>query len=218
MSHKSKTILWSGMGLSLLALVIALRLFAVWATTLPLDVPVRLDQGNTIDLPVKVRTLEFDTLAVVFSTAELPLYTVRKLSGGQVWENEQWVEYPPVPMTLAWKLSTPAGELLAEGQGSVAQELTSYGSEEITRFVAHIPLQPGDYRLQVSVQTPDVRFAEVATRLAIVAEGKGKTWQSSIAWWGSIISGVLMIPLAIICGLLALHHFTRWRYGAPSAD
>lgn len=218
MSHKSKVILWAGMGLSLLLLIVVLRLFTVWATTLPLDVPVRLDQAGTLDFPIEARTLEFETLAVVFSTDELPLYTVRKLSGGPIWENEQWVEYPPAPMTLAWKLLTPAGELLSEGQGSVGKELTSYGSNEITRAVANIPMEPGDYRLQVNVLTPDARFGEVATRLAIVAEGKGKTWQSSIAWWGSIISGVLLIPLMVVCGLLALHHFTRWRYGAPAAD
>ncbi|TBU81221.1 hypothetical protein DNK06_08925 [Pseudomonas daroniae] len=218
MSHKSKAILWAGMGLSLLLSVVVLRLFSVWATTLPLDVPVRLDEGATLDLPVKARTLEFDTLAVVFSTGELPLYTVRKLSGGPIWENEQWVEYPPAPMTLGWKLLTPAGELLSAGQGDIGQELTSYGSDEITRAVARIPMEPGDYRLQVTALTPDARFAEVATRLVFVAQGKGETWQSGVAWWGSIISGVLLIPLMVICGLLTLHHFTRWRYGAPAAD
>lgn len=218
MSHKSKAILWAGLGLSLLLLVIVLRLFSVWATTLPLDVPIRLDEGATQDLPVKVRTLEFDTLAVVFSTDELPLYTVRKLSGGPIWENEQWVEYPPAPMTLAWKLLTPAGELVSEGQGSVGDELTSYGSNEITRAVSRIPVQTGDYRLQVSVLTPDERFGEVATRLVVVAQGKGQTWQSGVAWWGSILSGILLIPLMVICGLLTLHNFTRWRYGAPAAD
>lgn len=88
-SFKSKAILWGSFGLSLLLSVVMLRLFSLWATTLPLDVPVRLDQGSTLDLPIKVRTLEFDTLAVVFSTGELPLYTVRKLSGGPIWENEQ---------------------------------------------------------------------------------------------------------------------------------
>ncbi|UCJ17656.1 hypothetical protein K5Q02_04545 [Pseudomonas sp. MM211] len=218
MSHKSKAILWASMGLSLLLLVVTLRLFSVWATTLPLDVPVRLDQDSTLEFPVKVRTLEFDTLAVVFSTGELPLYTVRKLSGGPIWENEQWVEYPPAPMTVAWKLLTPAGERVSEGQGDVGQELTSYGSDEITRAVARIPMEPGDYRLQVNVLTPDARFAEVATRLVVVAQGKGQTWQSGVAWWGAIISGVLLIPLMVICGLLTLHHYTRWRYGAPAAD
>lgn len=218
MSHKSKAILWASVGLSLLLSVIALRLFSVWATTLPLDVPVRLDEGATLEFPVKARTLEFDTLAVVFSTDELPLYTVRKLSGGPIWENEQWVEYPPAPMTLAWKLRTSAGELVSAGQGDVAQELTSYGSNEITRAVSHIPMEPGDYNLEVNVLTPDARFGEVATRLVIVAEGKGRTWQSNVAWWGSIISGVLLIPLMVICGLLTLHNFTRWRYGVPAAD
>lgn len=218
MSHKSKAILWGSMGLSLLLLIVGLRLFTVWATTLPLDVPVRLDKGETLELPVKVRTLEFDMLAVVFSTGELPLYTVRKLSGGPIWENEQWVEYPPAPMTLAWKLFTPAGELVSEGQGEVGKELVSYGSDEITRAVSRIPLEPGDYRLQVRAATPDPRFGEVATRLVFVAEGKGKTWQSGVAWWSSMLSGVLLIPLVLICGLLTLHHFTRWRYGAPSAD
>jgi hypothetical protein len=211
-------ILWASVGLSLLLLIVVLRLFATWATTLPLDVAVRLDKADPLDLPVKVRTLEFDTLAVVFSTDELPLYTVRKLSGGPIWENEQWVEYPPAPMTLEWKLLMPSGEQLSQGQADVGRELTSYGSNEITRMLAHVPVQPGDYRLQVKVLTPDARFGEVATRLVMVAEGKGKTWQSSIAWWGSILSGVLMIPLVVICGLLTLHHFTRWRYGAPAAD
>jgi hypothetical protein len=218
LSHKGKAVLWGSAGLSLLLLVVALRLFFVWATTLPLDAPVRLDQGETVELPVKVRTLEFDTLAVVFSTGELPLFTVRKLSGGPIWENEQWVEYPPAPMTLAWKLFTPAGELVSEGQGSVADELTSYGRDEITRAVARIPLQPGDYQLQVKALTPDARFGEVKTRLVFVAAGKGQTWESGVALWGSIISGVLLIPLVIICGLLTLHHFVRWRYGAPAAD
>ncbi|WP_070885703.1 hypothetical protein [Pseudomonas argentinensis] len=218
MSHKSKAILWGSVGLSLLLLVVALRLFFVWATTLPLDAPVRLDKGETVELPVKVRTLEFDTLAVVFSTGELPLFTVRKLSGGPIWENEQWVEYPPAPLTLAWKLLTPAGDLVSEGQGSLGAELTSYGSDEITRAVAQIPMQPGDYRLQVRVLDPDGRFGEVATRLAFVAPGKGQTWETAVAWWGSVLSGVLVIPLVIICGLLTLHHFVRWRYGAPSAD
>jgi len=218
LSHKSKAIIWGSMGLSLLLLVVVLRLFFVWATTLPLDVPVRLDKGDTLDLPVKVRTLEFDTLAVVFSTGELPLFTVRKLSGGPIWENEQWVEYPPAPMTLAWKLLTPGGELLSEGQGDVGKELISYGSDEITRAVTRIPMQPGDYRLQVTVLNPDARFGEVATRLVFVAEGRGKTWQSGVAWWGSVLSGVLLIPLILICALLTLHHYTRWRYGAPTAD
>nr|WP_312231032.1 hypothetical protein [Pseudomonas sp.] len=218
MSHKCKAVLWGSAGLSLLLLVVALRLFFVWATTLPLDAPVRLDKGETVELPVKVRTLEFDTLAVVFSTGELPLFTVRKLSGGPIWENEQWVEYPPAPMTLAWKLLTPAGELASEGQGSLGEELTSYGSDQITRAVARIPMQPGEYRLQVQVRNPDPRFGEVDTRLAFVAAGKGQTWQSGVAWWGSILSGVLLIPLVIICGLLTLHHFIRWRYGEPAAD
>lgn len=218
MSHKSKAIVWGSMGLSLLLLIVVLRLFTVWATTLPLDVPVRLDRGDTLDLPVKVRTLEFDMLAVVFATDELPLFTVRKLSGGPIWENEQWVEYSPATMTLAWKLLTPAGELLAEGQGNVGQELVSYGSDEITRAVMRIAMEPGDYRLQVTVATPDARFGEVATRLVFVAEGKGKTWQSGVAWWSSVLSGVLLIPLVLICGLLTLHHFTRWRYGTPTAD
>ncbi|MBD9655248.1 MULTISPECIES: hypothetical protein [unclassified Pseudomonas] len=218
MSHKSKALLWGGVGLSLLVLVVAFRLFFVWATTLPLDAPVRLDKGETVELPVKVRTLEFDTLAVVFSTGELPLFTVRKLSGGPIWENEQWVEYPPAPMPLAWKLLTPAGELVSEGQGSLGEELTSYGSDQITRAVARIPMQPGEYRLQVQVRNPDPRFGEVDTRLAMVAAGKGQTWQSGVAWWGSILSGVLLIPLVIICGLLTLHHFIRWRYGEPAAD
>lgn len=218
MSHKSKAILWGSIGLSLLLSIVGLRLFTVWATTLPLDVPVRLDKGETLELPVKVRTLEFDMLAVVFSTGELPLFTVRKLSGGPIWENEQWVEYPPAPMTLAWKLFTPGGELVSEGQGEVGKELVSYGSDQITRAVARIPMEPGDYRLQVRAATPDPRFGEVATRLVFVAEGKGRTWQSGVAWWSSIISAVLLIPLVLICGLLTLHHFTRWRYGAPSAD
>ena len=218
MSHKSKLILWAGLAVTLLLAALGLRLFTVWATTLPLDVPVHLEKGETLDVPVEVRTLEFDTLAVVFSTAELPLFTVRKLSGGPIWENEQWVEYPPAPMTLGWKLLSPAGELISEGQGQVAQELTSYGSDQITRAVARIPMQPGDYRLQVTVLTPDARYAEQSTRLAFVAEGKGKTWQSAVAWWGSLLSGIVLIPLVFICALLALHHFTRWRYGAPSAD
>lgn len=218
MSHKSKALLWGGLGLSLLVLVVAFRLFFVWATTLPLDAPVRLDQGESVELPVETRTLEFDTLAVVFSTAELPLFTVRKLSGGPIWENEQWVEYPPAPLTLAWKLLTPSGELLSEGQGSLGDELTSYGSDQITRAVARIPMQPGDYRLQVQVLNPDARFGEVDTRLVFVAAGKGQTWQSGVAWWGSIVAGVLLIPFVIICGLLALHNFIRWRYGEPAAD
>lgn len=218
MSYKSKTFLWASIGGILLLFIVGLRLFSVWATTLPVDVPIRLDSKDELDLPVQIRTLEFDTLAIVFSTAELPLFTVRKLSGGQIWENETWVEYPPAPMTLQWKLSTREGDFVAEGEGSVGKELTSYGSNEITREVSHIPVAPGEYRLQVNVLTPDARFAEVPTRLAMVAEGKGRTWQSSVAWWGSLLSGMLLIPIVFICGLIALYHFTRWRYGTSTDD
>jgi hypothetical protein len=218
LSHRGKTILWASIGGFLLAVVVVLRLFSVWATTLPLDMPIHLDRKEAVNVPIKVRTPEFDTLAVVFSTAELPLFSVRKLSGGQIWENEQWVEYPPAPMSFAWKLSTPAGELLSEGQGSVGQEVTSYGTDQITRTVARLPVTPGDYRLQINVLTPDARFAEVSTRLALVAEGRGKTWQTSVAWWGSLLSGMLLIPVILICALVALYHFTRWRYGQPRID
>lgn len=218
MSHKSKMTMWASIcGLLLLTLV-GLRFFTVWATTLPLDVPIRLDQHEVIEHPITVRTPEFDMLAVVFSTAEHPLFTVRKLSGGPIWENEEWVEYPPLPMTLGYRITTPDGKLVTEGQGTINQELTSYGSDEITRAVASVPLEPGDYLLRLEVLTPDARFAENATRVAFVAEGRGKTWQSSVAYWGALFSGLVLIPLAFICLLITLFHFSRWRYGPSRPD
>jgi hypothetical protein len=186
-------------------------LFPIWSkaiTKQPLDVPIALSPKGSVDTAVRVLIPEVYELNLVFERAGHQYEELTALLG--TWGYRDGKPIPSgVRVPMRWSLANSStGAVVAAG------EIDSFGSSawsaaNVYRKLAGISVPPGNYKFNAQVLRDVPELAQIKSRLAMkLRPTASSTWQTSLVWWGSLASFLLVWPAIAVLSLLLL-----WRAG-----
>ncbi len=174
-----------------------------WITATPLQAPIALAAGAVVEREVAIRVPEHYRLQLVFESDRLPRDGLRALL-----ENRTCPGCGGVP--LRWSFVDERGRVAAAGSTDT-MGVTAWSASAFYRDVAPVRLAVGRYRFRAEVPREVPGLREVRASVALHGIPKASsTWQITLAWWGSLLTPLLVVPLL---GLLAVYLlWSRWRW------
>ncbi|UVE16325.1 DUF5625 family protein [Pseudomonas sp. LS44] len=198
----SIAILWS----------VLFTIWTKWIRTIPLNEEITLIAGSTIEKEVRIVIPELYRVNFLFDRTGAPDKDLRSLVGN--WGALRGKVIPSgVIIPIQWSLhSSKNGAVVA------TDTINSFGSAGYTsnnfyRPAGHFKAPTGRYFFKATILRDVPEFKNIKTRISLEPiPGFSSTWQLTLAFWGDIVTVLLVLPIALVLGLLLLWRASRAFY------
>ena len=183
-----------------------------WIRTSPLNEEITLIAGSSIEKEVRIVIPESYTVNLLFDRTGAPDKDLSALIGD--WRTVKGKVIPSgVIVPVQWSLhSSKNGAVVATdtidtfGNGG-------YTSNNFYRPAGYLKVPTGKYFFKAKILRDVPEFKNIKTRISLeLISGVSSTWQLTLAFWGEIATVLLVLPIALVLGLLLLWRASRAFY------